>query len=88
MESSVIEQIEQKLETAVLFDEKTGALHPADERANNLDSIRLHLIELGNLEEKFDNLGARVVFIATFARVVETYLKITEKHEELLADGK
>jgi hypothetical protein len=88
MENSRTLELEEKLEKATLFDEKTGELHSSEERAENLDTIRLKLIELGEVLENLDGLQERMIFVATFTRVVETYLKIAKKHEDLLDDGK
>lgn len=84
------QQLEVELLEAVLYDEKTGELQPADERAQCLDVIRLKIVELGGMFEDMDDvpLHVRVIMFQTFARVTETYLGIVEKHEEFVAAGK
>jgi hypothetical protein len=90
MENMNTQELEVKLLEAVLYNEETGELHTPEERAENLDAIRLKLIELGNAFEKMDDIsiGIRMVYIQTFIRVTETYLGINEKHEELLDAGR
>lgn len=84
------QQLEVQLLEAVLYDEKTGELQPADERAQCLDVIRLKIVEIGSMFDDMEEmpLHMRVVFFQTFARVTETYLGIVEKHEEFVAAGK
>lgn len=84
------QQLEVQLLEAVLFDEKTGELHPPDERAQCLDVIRLKILEIGEMFDDMDEMALhlRVIFFQTFVRVTETYLGIVEKHEEFLAAGK
>lgn len=90
MENMNTQELEVKLLEAVLYNEETGELHTPEERAENLDAVRLKLIQLGNAFENMEetSLGLRMVYIQTFIRVTETYLGINEKHEELLAAGK
>jgi hypothetical protein len=88
MEKSATLELEEKLEKATLFDESTGELHTSEERAENLDTIRLKLIEYSNAMDGLNGLNERMFFAATFTRVVETYLKIAKKHEDLLEAGK
>lgn len=90
MEKLHTELLAEQLQDAILYNEETGSLHTPDERAENLDAVRQKLIVMGGVFENLDemSMATRMVFSATFIRVVDTYLEIVEKHEELLAAGK
>lgn len=89
MENISTEILEERLLEAVLYDEDTGRLHTPEERAENLDAIRCKLVEFGEIFDNMENMEmhTRLVFIPTFVRVVESYLKFVEKHEDLLEAG-
>lgn len=90
MEKLNTELLAEQLQDAILYDEETGNLHTPDERAENLDAVRQKLIVMGGVFENLDemSMATRMIFSATFIRVVDTYLEIVEKHEELLAAGR
>jgi len=90
MENFNSELLAERLQDAILYDEITGNPCAPEERAENLDAVRQKLLVMGGIFEKIDDMSiaARVVFSATFIRVVDTYLETVEKHEELLAAGR
>ena len=90
MEDLRTQELEVQLLEAVLFDEKTGELQPPEERAECLDVVRLKLVQMGKAFEDMEDmdLQVRVLVAATFIRVVDTYLGISQKHEEFLAEGR
>jgi hypothetical protein len=90
MENFNSELLAEKLQDAILYDEITGNPYAPEERAENLDAVRQKLLVMGGIFEKIDDMSmaTRMVFSATFIRVVDTYLETVEKHEELLAAGR
>lgn len=90
MENLRTQELEMQLLEAVLFDEKTGELQSPEDRAECLDVVRLKLVEMGKMFDDMEEMEMhiRLLLISTYIRVVETYLGISEKHEEFLADGR
>lgn len=87
MENKVDKLIEQ-MRTIALFDEDTLEPLPSDKRADNLDAIRLRILEMFESFENLEEIKLRLIFGLTLQQVSDTYLDINREHEELLAAGK
>jgi hypothetical protein len=81
---------DKKLFDSLLYVEETGDLFTSDERADNLDKIREHLIEISTGMDKLTgvDLKEKIVFSALLLQTMRVYAKVKKMHEELLADGK
>lgn len=90
MNSSLSENLALELENTILYDDETGDLNSPDIRTENLEVVLKRLISIGEVFDNIDDLGMndRTILSATFIQVVDTYLQIVEKHEQLLDQGK
>ena len=81
---------DKKLFDSLLYVEETGNLFTSDERADNLDKIREHLLEISTGMDKMAgaDLKQKIVFSALLLQTMRVYAKVNKMHEELLADGK
>jgi hypothetical protein len=81
---------DKKLFDSLLYVEETGNLFTSDERADNLNKIREHLLEISAGMGKLDgaDLKHKIVFSALLLQTMRVYDKVNKMHEELLADGK
>lgn len=77
-----------EMRTTALFDEKTQEPLPSDKRADNLDVIRLRILEMFEAFENIEEIKLRLIFGLTLQQVSDTYLDINREHEELLDAGK
>lgn len=77
-----------EMRTTALFNKKTKEPLPPDERADNLDAIRLRILEMFDSFENIDEIKLRLIFGFTLQQVSDTYIDINREHEELLAAGR
>ena len=77
-----------EMRTTALFDEKTKEPLPSDKRADNLDVIRLRILEMFEAFENIEEIKLRLIFGLTLQQVSDTYIDINREHEELLAAGR
>lgn len=89
MEKLSTDVLEQMLKDSVLYDEDGSLLSPED-RADGLDVVRKNLAKFGEVFDDIDSMDmrTRLTLIPVFIKVVDTYIDMTNKHEELLAAGK
>ena len=88
MEKLSTDVLEQMLKDSVLYDEDGSLLSPED-RADGLDVVRKNLAKFGEVLDDIDSMdmSTRLTLIPVFIKVVDTYIDMTNKHEELLAAG-
>lgn len=89
MEKLRTDVLEQMLKDSVLYDED-GSLLSSEDRADGLEVVRMNLAKFGEVFNDIEDMEmhVRMTLIPVFIKVVDTYLDMTQKHEELLAAGK